>query len=271
MMNSLSGALNSRNQAGSPTSMIKNLMRSDSIKNRFDEVMGAKAPQFMASITNLVNSNRDLQNVDAMSVVASAMVAATLDLPIDPNLGYMYIVPYRGQAQPQMGYKGYIQLALRTGQYKHINALPVYDDEVKSWNPLTEELEYESSGTSHDNQTPAGYVGYFQLINGFEKTTYWTYDQINSHRQKFSKMSSKTDPTGVWKSNFDAMALKTVLRNLISKWGIMSIEMQQAFVKDERPQEFDHETGEIQDVQEVEAEEENVAPETQGSTDKKEE
>ncbi|EHK2334477.1 recombinase RecT [Clostridium perfringens] len=208
---------------------VKGLMDSPTIKKRFEEVLNEKAPQYMSSIVNLVNSDTNLQKCDGMSVIASCMVAATMDLPVDKNLGYAWVVPYGNRAQFQMGYKGYIQLALRTGQYKAINVVEIREGELVSWNPLTEEIEVDFS--KRESDAVIGYAGYFKLINGFEKTVFWTKEEVNNHANKFSKtVNSKNS---VWKSNFDAMAKKTVLRNLLSKWGILSIEMQKAYTADE--------------------------------------
>ena len=220
-------------------------------------MLGKKAPQFISSLINVVNSNTELKKVDQNSVIAAALVAAALDLPINQNFGYMYLVPYKGKgsyqgkAQPQMGYKGYIQLAQRSGQYLHLNAISVYEDEFEGWNPLTEELKYEPN--FHDrnkDENPVGYVGYFKFQNGFEKTVYWTREQIDQHRQKFSKMSGKQKPTGVWATDFDAMALKTVLRNLIGKWGPMTVDMQTAYNADE----------EVADTSPIDEETKDVTP-----------
>lgn len=205
---------------------LKALMAQDSVKKRFDEVLKNRAPQFMASIINLVNTSPELQNVDGMTVIQSAMVAAALDLPVDKNLGYMWIVPYGGKAQPQMGYRGYIQLALRTGQYKFINVIDVYEGEVKSWNRLSEELVLDFDEKKSD--AIIGYAAYFELLNGFKKQVYWTKDQVEKHRQKFSKTDFG------WKRDWDAMARKTVLKSMLSRWGILSIEIQKALVEDER-------------------------------------
>lgn len=208
---------------------VKGLMDSPTIKKRFEEVLNEKAPQYMSSIVNLVNSDINLQKCEGMSVIASCMVAATMDLPVDKNLGYAWVVPYGNRAQFQMGYKGYIQLALRTGQYKAINVVEIREGELISWNPLTEEIEVDFEKRKSD--AVIGYAGYFKLINGFEKTVFWTKEEVNNHANKFSKtVNSKNS---VWKSNFDAMAKKTVLRNLLSKWGILSIEMQKAYTADE--------------------------------------
>lgn len=238
-----------RAKAPSASSLIKQTLGRDDIQRRFHEVLRDKAPQFMSSIVNVVNSNKQLQKVDAMSVISSAMVAATMDLPIDQNLGYMWIVPYKGQATPQMGYKGYIQLALRAGQYEAINAAEVYEGELESWNRLTEEIKLNPNGRTSD--TVIGYFGYFKLINGFKKKVYWSVDEINAHRRKFSKMSGGAKPSGVWADNFDAMAKKTVLRNMLSKWGILSIQMQNAVTKDEVPQVLDEGTNPMNDPKAV--------------------
>lgn len=224
---------------GSAGNTIKSLLNSPAIKKRFEEVLNKKAPQYMSSIVNLVNGDTDLKKCDQMSVIASCMVAATLDLPIDKNLGYAWVVPYGNRAQFQLGYKGYVQLALRTGQYKAINVIEVHEGELIEWNPLTEELNIDFSQKKSD--AVIGYAGYFELINGFKKSTYWTREQIEKHRQKFSKSDFG------WKKDFDAMAKKTVLRNMLSKWGILSIEMQTAYTADHatiKPEVV--ETGDIQ-------------------------
>lgn len=209
---------------GSAGNTIKSLINSPAIKKRFEEVLDKRAPQYMSSIVNLVNSDTNLKKCDQMSVIASCMVAATMDLPVDKNLGYAWIVPYGNKAQFQMGYKGYVQLALRTGQYKSINVIEVHEGELEEWNPLTEELKIDFSKKESD--AVIGYAGYFELLNGFKKSTYWTKEQITKHKNKFSKSDFG------WKKDFDAMAKKTVLRNLLSKWGILSIEMQNAYVAD---------------------------------------
>lgn len=211
---------------------VKTLVTSPNLKKKFEDVLGDKAPQFISSLVNVVNSTQSLQSVDQMSVIQTAMVAASLDLPIDKNLGYMWLVPYKHQATPQIGYKGYIQLAQRSGQYKRMNAIVVYEGEFGGWNPLTEELIYTPENKSSDKVV--GYLGHFELLNGFEKTVFWTREEVDKHRQRFSKMSGGSNPSGVWKSDFNAMALKTVLRNMLTKWGPMSVYMQTAISKDEQ-------------------------------------
>ncbi|MGF2738683.1 recombinase RecT [Bacillus subtilis] len=208
---------------------MKGLLSSPSVIKRFEEVLGKRATQFTASILSLYNSEQMLQKTDPMSVISSAMVAATLDLPIDKNLGYAWIVPYGGKAQFQLGYKGYIQLALRTGQYKSINCIPIHEGELQKWNPLTEEIEIDFE--KRESDAVIGYAAYFELINGFRKTVYWTKAQVEKHKKKFSKSDFG------WKNDWDAMALKTVLKAVLSKWGILSIEMQKAVIEEDETRE----------------------------------
>jgi len=212
---------------------IKQLLDAPAMKKRFEDVMKDRAPQFMSSIINLVNGDPYLQQAEPMTVIGSAMVAATLNLPIDKNLGYAWVIAYKDnktqtlRAQFQLGYKGYIQLALRTGQYRSINVISVYEGELIKFNRLTEELEFDQDCATSDKVV--GYAAYFELVNGFHKTVYWTAEQVEAHKNRFSKQ-----PNGkVWREDFDAMAMKTVLRNMLSRWGILSVEMQKAFADDD--------------------------------------
>lgn len=217
---------------------LRSLLQSEGVQERFKAVLKDKAAGFTSSVLALVNNDSYLADAQPMSIMTGAMVAATLDLPLDKNLGYAYLVPFNerqnGQyvkkAQFILGYKGYIQLAQRSGQYKALNVVTVYEGQLKSWNPLTEEFEFDYDGKTSDKVI--GYVGYFKLINGFEKTTFWTREQVEKHRQRHAKGRDKS-PTGVWRDDFDSMAHKTVLKNLLSKWGILSIEMQSAVSLDD--------------------------------------
>ena len=204
--------------------MLKQSLGSDVIKNRFNEILGSKAPGFISSIINVVNNNDYLQKANANTVIMAAAVAATLDLPIDPNLGFSAIVPYGNKAQFQIMYKGLIQLAMRSGQYKTIGATPIYKGQLVKQNPLTSEYEFDFNVETEG--TPVGYAAYFSLMNGFEKTVYWPIDKIDKHGKRFSKSYSHNN--GLWKNDFESMAIKTVLKNLLSKWGVLSIEMQKA-------------------------------------------
>lgn len=234
---------------------MKGLLSSPAVMNRFEEVLGKRASQFTASILSLYNGEKMLQKAEPMSVISSAMVAATLDLPVDKNLGYAWIVPYGGRAQFQLGYKGYIQLALRTGQYKFINCIPVHEGELQKWNPLTEEIEIDFE--KRESDAVIGYAAYFELLNGFRKTVYWTKAQVEKHKKKFSKSDFG------WKNDWDAMALKTVLKAILSKWGILSVEMQKAVIEDDEARERIDITDEMSEPEIIDAEGSEEKPSAQ--------
>ncbi|KIL29905.1 recombinase RecT [Bacillus subtilis] len=234
---------------------MKGLLSSPAVMNRFEEVLGKRASQFTASILSLYNGEKMLQKAEPMSVISSAMVAATLDLPVDKNLGYAWIVPYGGRAQFQLGYKGYIQLALRTGQYKFINCIPIHEGELQKWNPLTEEIEIDFE--KRESDAVIGYAAYFELLNGFRKTVYWTKAQVEKHKKKFSKSDFG------WKNDWDAMALKTVLKAILSKWGILSVEMQKAVIEDDEARERIDITDEMSEPEIIDAEPSDEKPSVQ--------
>lgn len=212
---------------------VKSLLNAESYQKRFKEVLGNRAPQFMSSIISAVNSNAALSECEPNTVIQSALKAAILDLPIEDNFGFAYLVPYYNskkgykECQFQLGYKGYIQLALRTGMYKNINVIDVREGELKSWNPLTEELEIEfiENEKEREEKEIIGYAGYFALLNGFEKKVYWSVESLVGHAKKYSVQYAKNG-TGNWKDNFNEMCKKTVIKNMINKWGILSVEMQ---------------------------------------------
>ncbi len=204
---------------------VQQVLANPSIQKRIEEVLGKRAPQFASSIINLIKMDpKTFAGVNPVTIVQSAMVAATLDLPIDPNLGYAWVVPYKGRATFQMGYKGYVQLALRSGQYKAINVIDIHEGELVRWDPLSEEIEVDFAAKKSD--AIVGYAAYFELINGFKKTTYWPKEQIEAHKRKFVKSGFG------WSRDYDAMARKTVLKDILSKWGILSIQMQSAVSQD---------------------------------------
>lgn len=204
--------------------MIKNLMNSEDIKLRFTEVLKDKAPEFMNSIINLVNGDKDLIECEPRSVIDACMIAASLNLPVDKKLDYTWIIPYKKKANFQLGYKGYIQLLLRTGDYKAINVIEVYEGQLKFWNPLAEEFDIDVAAKKSD--AVIGYAGYFEMLNGFRKSVYWSKENMDAFRDGFSK----GDPR--WNYDYKAMAKKTVMRNMISKWGSLSAEMQKAYLED---------------------------------------
>lgn len=225
------------------TAILNSMLDSDGYRKRFDELLGRRAPQFISSIITLVNADKNLQKAfyeAPVTVIQSALKAATFDLPIDPNLGYAYIVPFNKSVQQPdktwttqmeaafiLGYKGMNQLALRTGAYKTINVTDVREGELKSYNRLTEEidLEFVEDEDEREKLPIIGWAGYFKLVNGTEKTLYMTQKQIDAHERKHRK--GKNMSKG-WKDNPDAMAEKTVFRRLIGKWGLMSIDYQKA-------------------------------------------
>lgn len=214
----MSQAVLARNTTNVAT--IENWVESDNVKKKFQEVLDKGAGAFVTSLLSLVKSTPQLAAADPKTILSAAMTAATLKLPISPNLGFAYIIPYGKEAQFQMGYKGYIQLAMRTGQYKTINASVVYEGQIEDIDFVTGEI---IRGKKKSDKV-VGYVAYFELINGFSKTIYMTTEDMLRHAQTFSKSFSRS--SSVWKTNFDAMGLKTVIKQLISKYGIMSIDMQ---------------------------------------------
>ncbi|TXJ87514.1 recombinase RecT [Enterococcus gallinarum] len=223
---------------------FKALMNTPAMKKKFTDILHEKSDSFMGSLMTLVGGDNYLSQSEPMTIIASALKAATMDLPIDKNLGYAYVVPFNrsekvgnkwvkhNEAQFILGYKGYIQLAQRSGQYKALNALAIYDGQLIDWNPLTEEFTFDYKAKVSDEVI--GYVGFFELLNGFKKTVYWTKQEIESHRIKNSKAYDKEKLSGAWVDNYDSMAIKTVLRNMLSKWGLLSVEMQSAITSDEK-------------------------------------
>lgn len=223
-----------------PQRGLKDILASDYVKGRFADVMGDKASAFIASILNAVRLNPSLSKCDPMTVVGSAMVAASLDLPIDASLGFSAIVPYnlkggRMVAQFQIMTKGFVQLALRSGQYKTINVGPIYEDEFKGIDIISGDVEIVPVADGFRDQDRqdkvVGYVAFFRLLNGFEKIEYWPMKKILAHGKRFSKSYEKE--YGLWKTDLPAMASKTVLKNMLSRWGILSTKMQSAMVVDQ--------------------------------------
>lgn len=216
---------------------VKNLFAKDEVKNKLQEILGKRSTQFVTSVLQIVNSNELLKNADPMSVYNSAMLAATLDLPLNNNLGFAYIIPYNEKqkdgsfktvAQFQIGYKAFIQLAQRSGQFKTISAAPIYDGQIVSENPLT---GYEFDFSKKKSEKIIGYAAYFKLANGFEKTIYRSNDELEKHAKRFSQTYRKG--FGLWKDDFHSMALKTVLKEILSKYAPLSVEMQKAVVSDQ--------------------------------------
>lgn len=214
-----------------PVQRLKNILEAESVQEQFRNALADGAPLFVASLIDIYASDKYLQECEPSAVIMEALKAATLKLPVNKNLGFAHLIAFKikGKATPQMiiGYKGLIQLAMRTGEYRYLNADVVYEGELKSYDKLTGHMDLNGERKS---DKVIGYFAYLELLNGFTKTVYWTKEQVERHAKKYSKSFSKTHSP--WKTEFDAMALKTVLRNLITKWGIMSIEMLSAVDRD---------------------------------------
>ncbi|MGL4874342.1 MAG: recombinase RecT [Clostridium sp.] len=227
--NNLSTGIN-----GTGIPALKSLLATEAIRKQMKSLLGDKAGHFMMAIVGVVEGTPQLQDCEPQSIINSAIASATLDLPIEKNLGYAYIVPYKDKAQFQMGYKGYIQLALRSGQYKYINSIEIKEGELENYNLLTGEFNFkfiEDINQRLEAKT-IGYASYIEFTNGFRNTLYMTKEQVLDHAEKYSQ-SYGTDlkkgySSSNWSKNFDAMALKTVLKLNLSKFGALSVSVQKA-------------------------------------------
>ena len=214
---------------------IKNFGNSPANQRRFQDVLGEKAPAFIASVLGAVNNNSALQKAEPSSVFGAAMIAATLNLSVVPTLGQAAIVPYGNNAQFQVMVRGLVQLAQRTGLYRNINAGEVYEDEYDGEDLLTGEVTFHRvSGGYRDNgqiDKIVGYFAFFETTTGFRKTEYWTKADIINHAKRYSKSFNN----GPWQTNFDSMARKTVLKSLLNHYGPMSVDssLAQAVAKDQ--------------------------------------
>ena len=212
-----------------PANMMRETLSMASTQQLMAEVLHENRESFVASLIDLYSSDTYLQKCNPGAVMKEALKAVSLKLPINKALGFAWIIPYNdgksGQTMPQfqLGYKGYIQLAMRTGAYKTMNMDNVYEGEVKVVNRLTGEIDLSGERIS---DKVVGYFAYIETVNGFSKTLYWTQEKVISHAKKFSK--SYNSGAAIWKQNFDEMAQKTVMRNLIAKWGVMSVDLQRA-------------------------------------------
>jgi recombination protein RecT len=206
---------------------VNQYFNSESVQQKFEKLLGQKSAGFISSVLQTVNNNKLLASADPATILNAAATAASLDLPINQSLGRAWIVPFKGQAQFQIGYKGFVELAQRTGQYRSINAIEIYENQYSGFNALTEEIDADFSVEGKGKVV--GYAAYFELLNGFKKTVYWSKDKVEQHAKRFSKSFGN----GPWKTDFDAMAKKTVLKHTLSNWGILSIEMQTAQLADQ--------------------------------------
>lgn len=215
-----------------------------------------RARRFIASISSAVAINKDLQECDAGTVLSGALLGEALNLSPSPQLGQYYLVPFKDKTKGKvatfiLGYKGYIQLAIRSGNYKKINVIEIKEGELEEFNLMSEEIKVNliQDDEQRENAPTVGYYAMFEYLNGFKKAIFWSKNKMINHADKYSPAFSKkgyellnagkVKQEDMWKysshwyKNFDDMAKKTMLRQLISKWGVMSIEMREAFEKDE--------------------------------------
>lgn len=225
-------------------------IQSNTYKNLINNTLGneKRAQRFIASISSAVATNPGLQDCDAGTILSGSLLGEALNLSPSPQLGQYYLVPfnvkigvdennkpiYEKQAQFQLGYKGYIQLAIRSGQYKKLNVLAIKEGELINYDPLNEEIDVNliDDEVERENAKTIGYYAMFEYTNGFRKAIYWSKAKMEKHALQYSKGYAAKKGYTFWEKDFDSMAFKTMLRQLISKWGIMSLEMQDVMEKD---------------------------------------
>ena len=209
---------------------VKKYISSPAVMGKIKELLHNRSSQFVVSLLSTLNTSPALAQCDPQSVLTAAMTAASLDLPINQNLGYAYMIPYKNMAQLQLGYKAFIQLAQRSGQFKTLNVSDVRTGEITHIDRLTGEILFD--WIEDRNKLPVvGYVGYMELLNGFKKTMYMTVDELKAHGMRFSQTMKRG--SGLWKEDFDAMASKTVIKLLLSKYAPLSVDMQTATLADQ--------------------------------------
>ena len=205
---------------------LQQMLNSDTIKRRFENLLDTSAPSFISSILTIYNSNSKLRECSPNSILSAAGMAAALKLPINPSLGLAYIVPYKGQATFQCGWRGYVQLAMRSGQYRTLHSGPVREGQIKDVDFITGEI---IRGEKISDEI-VGYVAYMEMLNGFRKSLYMTVAELQGHAEKYSQSYAydlrANRKSSVWTTNFDAMASKTVLKRLLSRFGVISIDQQ---------------------------------------------
>ena len=236
-------AVNNSLQKTQKTS-ISAYMSQDAVKNKINEVIGGKdGSRFITAIVSATTNNPQLQECSNGSILSAALLGESLKLSPSPQLGQYYLVPFNDSkkgkvAQFQLGYKGYIQLAIRSGQYKKLNVLAIKEGELIRFDPLNEEIEVQliEDEDAREAAETIGYYAMFEYVNGFKKAMYWSKKRMEAHALKYSQGYAADKRKGTawtfWSKDFDGMAFKTMLRQLISKWGIMSIEMQSAIDAD---------------------------------------
>lgn len=218
-----------------------NYMTNPAVQKKINDIIGSEkdGKRFISAIISAVSNNPALKECENTSILSGALLGESLNLSPSPQLGQYYLVPFdlkdRGKvAQFQLGYKGYVQLAIRSGQYKKLNVLSIKEGELIKYDPLNEDIEVKliEDEELREKAPTVGYYAMFEYTNGFRKTMYWSKKKMEAHALQYSKGYQAKKGYTFWEKDFDAMAFKTMLRQLISKWGIMSIEMQNAFESD---------------------------------------
>ena len=219
---------------------IAGFLAQEAVKANVESVVGVKDSQrFISSVVSSVQTNPSLAECSNSSILSAALLGHSLNLPQSPQLGYFYLVPFKNkngtEATFQISYRGLIQLAMRSGQYKNMNVSDIREGELVSYNPIEDTYEFkaETDFSKRSSLKVIGYYAFFEMINGFKKGIYWSVEQLDAHAKKYSASYRKGWDSSLWKSDFDAMARKTLLRQLISKWGIMSVEMEKAYTGDQ--------------------------------------
>jgi recombination protein RecT len=230
-MNEQVGPANPTTAVAAPVERgIQGLLKQAGVQQRIKEVLGDGAATFASSVIAVSQSSKALAQSDPATILFSCMSAATLNLPVNKDLGFAHIVPYGGKAQLQIGYKGFIQLAMRTGQYVRMNATAVNKEAFGGFDEVGEPIiDWSKLDASEE---AVGYAFAFKMVNGFVKIAYWSREKVEIHAKKFSQAYKNGGDTP-WKTNFEAMALKTVIKNTLSKWGYLSIQMQKAIQQDQ--------------------------------------
>lgn len=216
---------------------LQQLMNSGAVVKKMNDVLGSekKASSFISSVISVSQNNKLLRNAEPMSILSSAMVAATLDLPVVPTLGMAYLVPYKGVCSFQIGYKGILELAMRSGEFRNIIDEVVYDGQLVKKNKFTGEYVFDEDSIKLDDKgeaKPVGVMARFDLINGYSKTIYWSLEEIEAHAKRFSQ-AYRSGYDSPWKSDFWQMAKKTVLKSLLNKYAPKSVAMQTALKFDQ--------------------------------------
>lgn len=232
---------------------IASFLAQEAIKANVESVVGAKDSQrFISSVVSAVQTNPTLSECTNSSILSAALLGHSLNLPQSPQIGMFYMVPFKNkkkmkdsngrevtmdvtEATFQLSYRGMLQLAMRSGQYKAMNVTDIREGELVAYNPIEDTYEFkpETDYTKRSSLKIVGYYAFFEMINGFKKGIYWTIEQLDAHAKKYSASYRNGWSSSIWKSDFDAMAKKTLLRQLISKWGIMSVEKEKAYVGDQ--------------------------------------